>query len=178
KCEVTLEDEIECDMPVKDVCSPVFTTFSNPVFKDNDSFDSIDDESLPDEDVPAEEFKIYSNPLFDKDEISSDKLDPHCFNVESNFVESLLKILFQTWETFFAIQCSQPEDSNELFQKLLKDLKELTEYDQSTRTDHPIFLNDNEDHYVQNRESPENSSEENVVSKTIKNHHRIQTFIS
>nr|GFB97830.1 hypothetical protein [Tanacetum cinerariifolium] len=56
------------------------------------------------------------------------------------------QILFQTWETFFTIQCSQPEDSNELFQKLLKDLKELAEYDQSTSTDRPIFLNDNEDH--------------------------------
>nr|GFC69872.1 hypothetical protein [Tanacetum cinerariifolium] len=67
KCEVTLENEIECNMPAK-----------------------IDDESLPDEDVPAEEFKIYSNPLFDKEEINSDKLDPHCFNVESDFVESLL----------------------------------------------------------------------------------------
>nr|GFC20899.1 hypothetical protein [Tanacetum cinerariifolium] len=30
----------------------------------------------------------------------------------------------------------------------------------------PIFLNVNEDHLVQNRESPKNSSEENVVSKT------------
>nr|GEZ50152.1 hypothetical protein [Tanacetum cinerariifolium] len=90
KCEVTLEDEIECDMPAKDVCSPVFTIFSNPLFKDNDNFDSSDDESLPDEDVPAEEFKIYSNPLCDEDEINSDKLDPHCFNVESDFVESLL----------------------------------------------------------------------------------------
>nr|GFC07300.1 hypothetical protein [Tanacetum cinerariifolium] len=48
------------------------------------------DESLPDEDVPAEEFQIYSNPLFDEDEINSAKLDPHCFNVESDFVESLL----------------------------------------------------------------------------------------
>nr|GFC71478.1 hypothetical protein [Tanacetum cinerariifolium] len=76
------------------------------------------------------------------------------------------QILFQTWETFFAVQCSQPENSNELFQKLLKDLKELAEYDQSTSTDRPIFLNDNEDHPVQNRESPENSCEENVVSKT------------
>nr|GEV59339.1 hypothetical protein [Tanacetum cinerariifolium] len=51
KCEVTLEDEIECDMPAKDVCSPVFTTFSNPLFKDNDDIDSSDDESLPDEDI-------------------------------------------------------------------------------------------------------------------------------
>nr|GEX94111.1 retrovirus-related Pol polyprotein from transposon 17.6 [Tanacetum cinerariifolium] len=90
KCEVTLEDEIECNIPAKDVCSPVFTTFSNPLFKDNDDLDSSDDESLLGEDVPAEEFKIYSNPLFDKDEINFDKLDPHCFNVESDFVESLL----------------------------------------------------------------------------------------
>nr|GFB99164.1 hypothetical protein [Tanacetum cinerariifolium] len=76
------------------------------------------------------------------------------------------QILFQTWETFFEIQCSQPEYSNDLFQKLLEELKELAEYDQSTSTDHPIFLNDNEDHLVQNKESLENSSEETVVSKT------------
>nr|GEV55249.1 hypothetical protein [Tanacetum cinerariifolium] len=50
KCEVTLEDEIKCDMPAKDVCSPVFTIFSNSLFKDNDDLDSSDDESLPDED--------------------------------------------------------------------------------------------------------------------------------
>nr|GEY72368.1 hypothetical protein [Tanacetum cinerariifolium] len=90
KCEVTLEDKIECDMPAKDVCSPVFTTFSNPLFKDNDNFDSSNDESLPDEDVLAEEFKIYLNPLCDEDEINSNKLDPHCFNVEFDFVESFL----------------------------------------------------------------------------------------
>nr|GEY11918.1 hypothetical protein [Tanacetum cinerariifolium] len=89
ECEVTLGDEIECYMPAKDVCSPVLTTFSNPLFK-NDDLDFSDDESLPDEDVPAEEFKIYLNPLFNEDEINSDKLDPHYFNVESDFVESLL----------------------------------------------------------------------------------------
>nr|GFA73749.1 hypothetical protein [Tanacetum cinerariifolium] len=88
--EITYPSEIECDIPTKDVCSPVFTTFSIFLFKDNDDLDSSDDESLPNEDVPAEEFKIYSNPLFDEDEINSDKLDPHCFNVESDFVESLL----------------------------------------------------------------------------------------
>nr|GEZ76560.1 hypothetical protein [Tanacetum cinerariifolium] len=66
-----------------------FTIFSNPLFE-NDDLDSSDDESLSDEDVPAEDFKIYSNPLFDEDEINSDKLDLHYFNVESDFVESLL----------------------------------------------------------------------------------------
>nr|GFB39798.1 hypothetical protein [Tanacetum cinerariifolium] len=59
-------------------------------------------------------------------------------------------------ETF---QC-QPDNQN----KLLKDLKELAEYDQSTSTD-PIFLNSNEGHSVQDKESLENPFNEIVVSK-------------
>nr|GEZ58760.1 hypothetical protein [Tanacetum cinerariifolium] len=90
ECEVTSEDESKCDMPIQDQSFSIFTKFSNPLFNNNDDLDSSDDESLPDEDVPTEEFKIYSNPLFDNDEINSDKLDPHCFNVEFDFVESLL----------------------------------------------------------------------------------------
>nr|GEY22135.1 hypothetical protein [Tanacetum cinerariifolium] len=50
ECEVTSEDESKCDMPVKDDCFPAFTTFSNPLFKDNDDLDSSDNESFPDED--------------------------------------------------------------------------------------------------------------------------------
>nr|GEW36486.1 hypothetical protein [Tanacetum cinerariifolium] len=38
------------------------------------------------------------------------------------------KILLQAWDKFFTIQRAQPEDSNELFQKLIEDLKELAEY--------------------------------------------------
>nr|GEU69596.1 hypothetical protein [Tanacetum cinerariifolium] len=41
------------------------------------------------------------------------------------------KILFQVWEIFFAIQYSKPENPNKLFQKLLGDLKELAEYENS-----------------------------------------------
>nr|GEV70410.1 hypothetical protein [Tanacetum cinerariifolium] len=88
--EVTSDDESECDVPIKDDSSPVFTTLSNPLFDDYDDFTSSDDESLPDEDVPTKEFKVYSNPLFDDEEINSDKLDPHCFNAESDLIESLL----------------------------------------------------------------------------------------
>nr|GEY14142.1 hypothetical protein [Tanacetum cinerariifolium] len=87
--EVTSDDESECDVPVKDESSPVFTTFSNPFFDCNDDFTSSDDESLSNEDVPMENFKVYSNPLFDDEEINSDKLDPHCFNAESDLIESL-----------------------------------------------------------------------------------------
>ncbi|GJV16096.1 hypothetical protein Tco_1361419 [Tanacetum coccineum] len=50
----------------------------------------IDDESLFNEDVSKEIFKIYSNPLFDDEEIISTKIDPHYFNAESNLIESLL----------------------------------------------------------------------------------------
>nr|GEX96563.1 hypothetical protein [Tanacetum cinerariifolium]GEY06247.1 hypothetical protein [Tanacetum cinerariifolium] len=64
-----------------------FHYFSNPLFNNNDD---LNNESLPDEDALTKNFKVYSNPLFDEDEINSDKLDPHCFNVESDFVESLL----------------------------------------------------------------------------------------
>nr|GEW90824.1 glutamic acid-rich protein-like [Tanacetum cinerariifolium] len=67
----------------------IFTTFSNPLFDDNDDFTSSDDESLSNEDVPMEDFKVYSNSLFDDEEINSDKLNPHCFNVKYDFVESL-----------------------------------------------------------------------------------------
>nr|GEY19133.1 ARM repeat superfamily protein [Tanacetum cinerariifolium] len=74
KCKVTLEDEIECDKPIQDQSFSAFTTFSNPLFN-NDDLDSSDDESFPDEDVPAEDFKIYSNPLFDEDEINFDNTD-------------------------------------------------------------------------------------------------------
>nr|GEW30002.1 hypothetical protein [Tanacetum cinerariifolium] len=87
--EVTSDDESECDVPIKDESSPVFTTFSNPLFDDNDDFTSSDDESLSDEDVPMEDFKVYSNPLFDDEEINSDEIDPHCFNIESDLIESL-----------------------------------------------------------------------------------------
>ncbi|GJX42338.1 hypothetical protein Tco_0257328 [Tanacetum coccineum] len=84
------DNESECDMPVNDESSPIFTTFSNPLFDSNDDFTSSDDESLSNEDVPMENFKIYSNPLFEDEEIISTKIDPHSFNVEYNLIESLL----------------------------------------------------------------------------------------
>nr|GFA66316.1 hypothetical protein [Tanacetum cinerariifolium] len=85
--EVTSNNESECDVPVKDESSLIFTTFSNPIFDYNDDLTSSDDELLSKEDM--EDFKVYSNPLFDNEEINSDKIDPHCFNAESDFVESL-----------------------------------------------------------------------------------------
>nr|GEX08135.1 hypothetical protein [Tanacetum cinerariifolium] len=41
------------------------------------------------------------------------------------------KIYLQTWYNFLKFRHAKPEDSNELFQKLLEDLKELAEYKES-----------------------------------------------
>nr|GEX92848.1 hypothetical protein [Tanacetum cinerariifolium] len=84
--EVTLDNESEYEVPVKD---DSFPTFTNPLFIDKDDFTSNGNESIPEEDVSIEVFKDYSNPLFDDDEIYSNELESHCLNVESNFVESL-----------------------------------------------------------------------------------------
>nr|GEZ07935.1 hypothetical protein [Tanacetum cinerariifolium] len=72
------------------------------------------------------------------------------------------KVLLQAWEKFFAIQHAQPDDTNELFQKLLEDLhiinEELAEYINSPSWNSPTFFNDDEEHYVQYKEYLENSS--------------------
>nr|GEX89861.1 hypothetical protein [Tanacetum cinerariifolium] len=60
------------------------------------------------------------------------------------------QILFQAWKFLFAVQYSNPENPNELFQKLLEDLKELAEYENSQSRDRPIFLNDDEQQEVKN----------------------------
>nr|GEX19948.1 hypothetical protein [Tanacetum cinerariifolium] len=44
--EVTFDDESECDVPIRDESALVFTTFSNPIFDDNDDFTSSDDEGV------------------------------------------------------------------------------------------------------------------------------------
>nr|GEY48464.1 hypothetical protein [Tanacetum cinerariifolium] len=84
------------------------------------------------------------------------------FLEEFNYIpfEEKPKILLQAWFNFFAIKHTQPKDSNELFQKLLEDLKELAEYVNSPSRDRPNFFDNNEDHSVQNKEYSENSSNE------------------
>nr|GEX76982.1 hypothetical protein [Tanacetum cinerariifolium] len=89
--EVTSDDQSECDVPIKDESSQSFTTFSNPLFDCNDEFISSDDESLFNEDVSMENFKVYSNLLFDEEEINYDNIEPHYFNAESDLIKSLSK---------------------------------------------------------------------------------------
>nr|GEY11250.1 hypothetical protein [Tanacetum cinerariifolium] len=100
--EVTSNDESDCDVPVKDESSQIFTTFSNPLFDCNDDSTSSDDESLSNEDIPIENFKVYSNSLCDDEEIISDKIDPHYFNPESNLIKSLSNrdTLFDSFSKF------------------------------------------------------------------------------
>nr|GEW06979.1 hypothetical protein [Tanacetum cinerariifolium] len=79
ECKVTSDNEIGSNEPDKDDSS-AFTTFPNLLFNDND------DVTIHEDDIPIKESKVHSNPLFDNDEINSDKLESH---VESNSVESL-----------------------------------------------------------------------------------------
>ncbi|GKA63486.1 hypothetical protein Tco_0763092 [Tanacetum coccineum] len=99
----------ECDVPINDD-SPEshFTIFSNPLFDSNDDFSS-DDELLSEEEIQKDKFKYFSNPLYDLDDdiITNEKIlpnqkdldvvilippgiDKHCFNAESDLLESLL----------------------------------------------------------------------------------------
>nr|GEX42149.1 hypothetical protein [Tanacetum cinerariifolium] len=87
--KLTSDNERERDVPVNDESSPIFMTFSNPLFDCNDDFTSSDDESLSNKDVWIENFKIYSNSLFDDEEIISNKINPHYFNAKSNLIEFL-----------------------------------------------------------------------------------------
>nr|GFB15679.1 hypothetical protein [Tanacetum cinerariifolium] len=153
KCEVTSEDEIECDTRIQDKSFLIFTTFSNPLFN-NDDLDFSDDESLPDEDVPAEDFKIYSNPLFDEDEINSDKLDPHCFNVESDFVESLLNrdtfidssFKFDFYGELAHVNPEIPKSDFDFEEEILQDgNSQQEEIDVVTRTDDVLPPSDEND---------------------------------
>nr|GEU99614.1 hypothetical protein [Tanacetum cinerariifolium] len=70
------------------------------------------------------------------------------------------------WTKISIFPYSKLEDLNELFQKLLGDLKELAEYENSQSRDRPIFLNDDEDHSDQNKECFENSSDEIATSNS------------
>nr|GEZ57162.1 hypothetical protein [Tanacetum cinerariifolium] len=84
--EVTFDNKSECDVPVNDESSLIFTTFSNPLFYCNNDFTSSDKKSLSNEDI----LMIYSNSLFDDEEIISTKIDLHYLNAESNLLKSLL----------------------------------------------------------------------------------------
>nr|GEV04646.1 hypothetical protein [Tanacetum cinerariifolium] len=72
--EVTLDDESECNVPVKDESSLIFTTFSNPLSDDNDDFTSSDDESLSNEDVSMENFKEFSGELMPSSIINEERI--------------------------------------------------------------------------------------------------------
>nr|GFA53240.1 hypothetical protein [Tanacetum cinerariifolium] len=74
------EGENGCDVPA------CFTTFSNALFDADYDSDSSDYQSCSDEDFLEE---IFSNPLFEE-EIIPMKIDQHHFNVESDFIESML----------------------------------------------------------------------------------------
>nr|GEY67923.1 reverse transcriptase domain-containing protein [Tanacetum cinerariifolium] len=87
KYEVTSDNESESNEPIKDDSS-VFTTFPNPLFNDKD------DITIHDDDVPIEESKVYSNSLFDNDEINSDELESHVESLSTHdaLIDSIMNL--------------------------------------------------------------------------------------
>ncbi|GJV55237.1 hypothetical protein Tco_1456242 [Tanacetum coccineum] len=73
------------------------------------------------------------------------------------------KVLLLAWEKFFEIQHAQPEDIQELLNKLLQDLQsineELAEFINCPSWNRPTFYDDDDDEYtIQYKEYLENSS--------------------
>nr|GEY02014.1 hypothetical protein [Tanacetum cinerariifolium] len=67
--KVTFDNESQCDVPVNDESSSIFTTFSNHLFDCNDDFNFSDDKSLSNEDEVnldlEEEIRLVKNLLYD-----------------------------------------------------------------------------------------------------------------
>nr|GEU41344.1 UBN2 domain-containing protein [Tanacetum cinerariifolium] len=78
------------------------------------------------------------------------------------------KVLSRAWKRFFEIQHAQPEDTNKLLHKLLKDLQiiseELAEYINSPSWNCPTFYDNDEDHSIHYKKYLENSS--NAITPT------------
>nr|GEZ06536.1 hypothetical protein [Tanacetum cinerariifolium]GEZ16186.1 hypothetical protein [Tanacetum cinerariifolium] len=81
------------------------------------------------------------------------------FLKEFNYIpfEKKPQIFLQAWYKFFTIQYAQPEDSKELFHKLLEYLQIINK---ELKCNHPTFFDNNEDRSVQKKEYLENSSNE------------------
>nr|GEU72780.1 hypothetical protein [Tanacetum cinerariifolium] len=144
--------------PCCDNCRGSHATFECQPMDQNIDFsgsDQIQTPQYPDIHPPSQE---------KSDEVFQDKGDLmksiQTFLEEFNYIPfgEKPKILLQAWDKFFAIQHAQPEDSNELFQKLLKDLQIINK--EMIECNRLIFFDDNEDHSVQYKEYLENSSNE------------------
>nr|GEV41516.1 reverse transcriptase domain-containing protein [Tanacetum cinerariifolium] len=84
--------------------------------------------------------------------------------------EEKATILLQDWFNFFAIKHDQPENSNELFQKLLKDLKELTEYKESLENSSTEIATANSN---QEKEEPQKDSD---IHQLIREEYYVENF--
>nr|GEW24611.1 reverse transcriptase domain-containing protein [Tanacetum cinerariifolium] len=83
ECEVTSDNEIESDKPVKDDSS-VFTTFSNPLFNDGDDVTYNDDESI--HDIPIEEFKYDNSSPRPPEELNAEITDTIIESLPSSLI--------------------------------------------------------------------------------------------
>nr|GEW27453.1 reverse transcriptase domain-containing protein [Tanacetum cinerariifolium] len=151
----------------------MFTDEHAPDYSSPSIFDVYEDDFL---EIESDADNVYDNPFDSKGEkikeskLLIDELDLPCDFLPYFEYDSFNSQDFSRVDALPSTnnedKYSKPENPNELFQKLLEDLKELAEYENSQSRDRSNFLNDNEEHYVQNEESLENSSNKIVVSNS------------
>nr|GEV67031.1 hypothetical protein [Tanacetum cinerariifolium] len=110
---------------------------------DFSGFDQIQTPKYPDVHPPSQEKSEEVSQVIEDQMKSIETFleEFHCIPLEEK-----PPILLQAWFRFFAIKHDQPENSNELFQKLLKDLKKLAEYNESLKkSSNEIASNSNEE---------------------------------
>nr|GEW20784.1 hypothetical protein [Tanacetum cinerariifolium] len=133
--------------PCFDNCGGSHETFQCQPMDQNIDFscsDQIQTPQYPDVHPPSQEisYEVFHAKEDLMKSIETFLEEFHCIHFEEKAT-----ILLQTWFKFFAIKHDQPEDSKELFQKLLEDLKELAEYKESLEnsSNEISILNSNED---------------------------------
>nr|GEW82945.1 reverse transcriptase domain-containing protein [Tanacetum cinerariifolium] len=117
--------------PCCDNCGESHETFQCQPMEPNIDFfssDQIHTPQYPDVNPPSQET---SDEAVHAKEDLINSIQTFLEEFHSIPLEEKPQILFEAWFKFFAIKHDQPENSNELFQKLLKDLKNLAEYKES-----------------------------------------------
>nr|GEU50823.1 hypothetical protein [Tanacetum cinerariifolium] len=142
--EVTSENKRECDVPI---CE-------NSLICDDHS--EIFSDSKNDDDISSDE-----NAFDDIEYVEASLPDPEIVSVEEE------NVVHQEEE-----EHAQLEDSNELFQKLLEDLKNINK--ELIECNHPTFFDDN--HSFQYEENLENSSNSNQEKEGPPQDYDIQLY--
>nr|GEU95794.1 hypothetical protein [Tanacetum cinerariifolium] len=122
--------------------------------------------------LPQPQYETYLYELCGNDSHYGYDCQPHFPFVYEHELRGLMRVFsVYQWTKIMILLHAQPEDINELLQKLLEDLQiineELAKYINSPSWNRPTFYNDDEEHSIQYKEYLKNSS--NAIAATYFN---------